>query len=222
VSKELIAATYAIGEFINKHSAEECLQCVIPELKELANSWNKMDDYLKGQKIGFIIGKYGIDIFAPVAAINGISKLRALKRANILCTLETCVSSELNQAKIIEECVKRAVAREFYITESIKKGKILVGNSNVQYHVMQKKHAWEKVLKLSGKVEEDFKKVILLLEESSILSEECFLSSKKFAQDKIIRSDYKKIINGHTIHAVFETYVETNLTYLQDAWIITP
>jgi hypothetical protein len=81
---------------------------------------------------------------------------------------------------------------------------------------MQPKHAWDKVLKLSGNVEEDFKKVTLLLEKESIFSKECFLRSKEFSQGKIIRSDYQKTINGQKIQAVFETYVETNQIFLQD------
>lgn len=221
LSQEMVNTAYAIGEFISSHSTEECFQCVVPELKELSLSWDKLNDYSRGQKIGFIIGKYGIDIFAPVGTLKGMSKVRALKRANTMCTLESCAASQVKQAKILEESIKRASIREGLATESVKTGKILTKTSNVQYHVMQSQHAWNKVLKLNGNVEEDFKKVTLLLEKETIFSKECFLRSKEFSQGKIIRSDYQKIISGHKVQAVFETYVETNQVFLQDAWVIT-
>jgi tetratricopeptide (TPR) repeat protein len=221
VSQEMVNTAYAIGEFISSHSTEECFQCVVPELKELSLSWDKLNDHSRGQKIGFIIGKYGVDIFAPAGALKGMNKVRALKRANTMCTLESCAASQAKQAKILEESIKRATLREGMVVDSVKSAKILIKSSNVQYHVMQPKHAWDKVLKLSGNVEEDFKKVALLLEKESIFSKECFLRSKEFSQGKIIRSDYQKTINGQKIQAVFETYVETNQTFLQDAWVIT-
>lgn len=221
VSQEVISAAYIIGEFISTQSAEECFQCVVPELKELSLSWNNLNDYSRGQKIGYIIGKYGIDIFAPAGALKGVNKVRALKRANTMFTLENCAASQVRQSKILEESAKRLALRERIVADSIKKGKILIKSSNVQYHVMQPKHAWDIVLKLSGNVEEDFKKVAILLEEHSILSEKYLLESENFSHGKIIRADYKKIINGHEVRAAFETYMETNQTFLKDAWVIT-
>ncbi len=221
VTQEMVNSAYAIGEFISNHSTEECCQYIVPELKDLSLSWDKLNDNSRGQKLGFIIGKYGVDIFMPVTALKGVKKVRALKRANTMCTLEMCATSQTKQAKILEESIKRGTAREGMIVDSFRKGNILIKSSNVQYHVMQPKHAWDKVLKLSTNVEEDFKKVVFLLEKESIFSKECFLRSKNFSQGKIIRSDYQKTINGHKIQAVFETYVETNQTFLQDAWVIT-
>lgn len=221
VSKEMLSTAYAIGEFISNNSAEECIQCVVPELRDLSLSWHKINDYSKGQKIGFIIGKYGVDIFAPYGFLKGANKFRALKRANAMYTLENCAASQVKYVKILEESVKKAFRREKLIVEATKKGTILIKSSNAQYHIMQKKHAWDKVVKLSGNIEEDFKKVILLLEENSILSEECFLRARTFAEGKIIRSDYQKIINGHKVEVTFETYVETNQIFLQDAWVVT-
>ena len=221
VSQDMVNTAYDVGEFISNHNTEECFQCVVPELKELSLSWSKLNDYSRGQQIGYIIGKYGVDIFAPIGVLKGASKVRALKRANTMLTLENCAATEIKQVKILEESIKRGVLREGMIADSVKKGNILIKSSNVQYHVMQPKHAWDKVLKLSGNAVEDFKKVTLLLEEESIFSKECFLRSKEFSQGKIIRSDYQKTIGGHKIQAVFETYVETNQTFLQDAWVIT-
>ena len=111
VSQEMVNTAYAIGEFISSHNTEECFQCVVPELKELSLSWDKFNDHSRGQKIGFIIGKYGVDIFAPAGALKGMNKVRALKRANTMCTLESCAASQTRQAKILEESAKRVAAR---------------------------------------------------------------------------------------------------------------
>lgn len=224
VCQEMIDATYVMGEFISQHSTAECLQCVVPELRELATIWHQLDDYSRGIKIGYIIGKYGVDIFAPASALKGINKIRALKRANAMCTFESCAISEIKQAKILEESTKRAATRTTFI-ESAKKGKIFIKNSNTQYHIMQKKHAWERVIPLSGDIEQDFAKVITLLEESNI-ADKAFLKKPPElfpvkAPYEISKTVYEKIINDYTIHIELETYLETEIVFLKDAWVIT-
>lgn len=220
VSIEMINAAYSIGEYINLYGPQECLEFIVPEIKELSLIWRNLSNYSKGEKIGYIIGKYGVDIFAPLGTMKGINKFGTLKTANTLCTLEACATSEVKLTKILKESSKRVLVRET-LGKSLKKGQIIIRSSNVPYHVMQKKHAWDKILKLSGQVEEDFKKVGLLLEEHCILSEKHFLQSEKFAYGKIIRADYKMIINDFEVQAVFETHVEINQTFLKDAWVIT-
>lgn len=220
VSKEMSAAAYSLGEFISRNSANECLSCVVPELKDLSLSWSMSNDNLKGKKIGYIIGKYGIDIFAPIGILKGVNKINALRKANTMLTLESCVA-EAKQVKILEESVKRAALRETIVVEAAKEGKILVKSSNVVPHVMQPKHAWNKIIELTGDIEKDFKSLLLLLEENGIFAEKYFLESQAYHQGKIVRSDYRKMINGVEVKAIFETYVETNQTFLKDAWVIT-
>jgi len=43
------------------------------------------------------------------------------------------------------------------------------------------------------------------------------------AQKQVLRKmfGYQKTINGHKVQAIFETYVDTNQTFLQDTWVIT-
>jgi hypothetical protein len=222
VSQDLIMAAYSIGEFISSHSYQECLECVVPEIRELSLSWNRLNDHSRGHHIGYIIGKYGLDVFIPVASIKIASKVCYLKRANTMLTLESCAASEAKHATILKESAKRGLIKTSII-ESAKPGKILIKTPNVQYHVMQKKHAWDKVIKLSGNVEEDFKNVILLLENENLINKN-FMQAlpKHFPKDnpKIIRSDHKKFINQHEVYTVFETYIESGEVYLKDAWVI--
>lgn len=220
VSQEMVNTAYAIGEFISTHSTEECFQCVVPELKELSLSWDKLNDHSRGQKIGFIIGKYGVDIFAPAGALKGVNKVRALKRANTMCTLESCAASQAKQTKILEESLKKVALREVAMLETLKKGKIFIRNSNTSHHVMQPKHAWNKVIKVTGNVEEDFKAVLILLEEQGILSHQY---SKKTLQvaDGVIRREHEKIILNKNVKVIFNEYSNTGEIFLNDAWVVT-
>lgn len=224
VCDTFIGAAYDLGHFISTHSTKECLECVVPELKELSLSWNELNDYSKGEKMGFIIGKYGLDIYLFGVFAKGLKKLTSLKRINTMFTLENCALSQSKQTLILKESTKLAISRECLISQSLKTGKILVKNKNVAYHIMQPKHAWDKLIKLTGNVSEDFKKVLTFLEEHNIYDKSCLKNPiTAFPKDspRIIRSKYEKIIDNHIIEAVFETYLETGEIYLQNAWIVT-
>lgn len=225
VSREIVVAAYDLGVFISSHDTAECLQCVVPELKDLALSWEKIDHFTKGYKFGYVIGKYGIDIFAPLAALKGVkavNQIRNLKKATTMQTLELCAVSQSKQAVILEESVKRASIRQSIA--STKKSLILTKSSNVQYHIMQEKHAWGKLVELSGNIEKDFKKIVAIIEDNNIL-DPSFLKDKpqlfpKVAP-KIRKAEYEKIINNCKVHVEFETYLETGETFLKDAWVVT-
>lgn len=218
VSQEMVNATYAMGEYVASHSTMECLECVVPELRELSLAWNIINDREKGKKIGYIIGKYGVDVFAPIAAIKAVNKVRALKRANTMCTLQGCAASQAQRKKIINESLNRASMREVAVAESLKNGKILVRNFNTQIHIMQSKHAWDKLIKISGNVEEDCKNVIRLLEENKIYLKKYNRDLFKF--EKHHRYDNKMKINDFEVKAIFNENIETGELFLNDAWVV--
>lgn len=218
VSGDLVNASYELVQFIKENTARECLEVMIPEMKELCENWGVLSDYERGSKTGYIIGKYGVDILAPGAALKGIKKYQQLKRLNSMFTIECCIASQEKKAKILDASLKHASARTI-VAESVKSGKIVPKNANVIPHVMQKKHAWDKLVKLSGNKAEDFAKVSSLLEESGILSEKNILRTREFYNGKIIRSDYKIIINNFEVQAVFEKQAGNELFFLKDAWV---
>jgi tetratricopeptide (TPR) repeat protein len=226
VSQEMVDTAYAIGEFVSSHSTEECFHCVVPELKELSLSWNKINDHSRGQKIGYIIGKYGIDIFAPAGALKGLNKVRALKRANTMCTLESCAASQVKQIKILEESSKLAAKRQSLVSEITTQGRIYPKNANAVPHILQDKHAWEKVvtikqpIKAHGNIEENFKSIVTLLEKEGIMSESYF-NETLFSNGCLRVNKHRKVINGQVVEAIFEVNTETKFTLLQDAWVIT-
>ena len=47
--------------------------------------------------------------------------------------------------------------RKVTLTQTINSGKIFVRNLNTNKHIIQPKHAWDKLIKLTGDIEEDCK-----------------------------------------------------------------
>ena len=222
VSKDLIYTSYELVEFIKENTPRECLELVVPELRELCINWDSLSDYDRGNETGYIIGKYGVDILAPGTALKGVKKYRQLKRLNSMFTVECCVASEAKKVKIIEASSKHAAVRTT-VFESIKAGKIVPRNSNVIPHVMQEKHAWNRLLKLSDDKAVDFKKVAVLLEKNKILQQgkKTFLGSFLKENKKVHRYQYIIEIEGNTVEAHFVEYVVEKQSFLSNAWIIT-
>jgi tetratricopeptide (TPR) repeat protein len=97
--------------------------------------------------------------------------------------------------------------------------KILVQNRNKQIHIMQPKHAWDKLIKLTGNIEEDCKNVVKLLEDHQIFLEKYRVKSRNI--ENFIRYDHKMQINGYEVNAIFNHNIETGQIFLNDAWVIT-
>ena len=221
-STEMITATYAMGDYLSK--TDSLLELAIPEIRELSSTWEQLDEFSKGMKIGGIIGKYGIEIFGPSLIIKGtkgfthLSKWKDLNRANVMMTLECYASSETAEATILKECEKLATARGALI-EAAKAGKIIIKSPNVIPHVMQHKHGWDKIIKLTGNIEEDFKKIIKLLEDNKIHLEE-FRSKTIQINSKIARLEQEIKIGENRIKAIFIEYTESGELFLNDAWVV--
>ena len=76
------------------------MRCRNRQLREIVQTWHDLDYKTRGQKMGYLIGKYGLDIFIPLAAAKGINKYQTVRRANAMLTFECCSASEVSQAKI--------------------------------------------------------------------------------------------------------------------------
>ncbi len=219
VSQEMAKVFYGMGEYIKHHTAQECLECVVPELEKLSQNWDHLDDYQKGKKIGYIIGKYGVDIFLPVGLIKGVAKVRTFKRANTALTLETCLSSSKNKAKILKESANIATVRASIIDQFVKNGKILIKDANKQAHIMQKKHAWDKLIKLSGNIEEDCKNVVKLLEEHKIFALKYRIKTEEPFKGCMVYTHVIKI-KEYEVKAMFYGSLEESEKYLSNAWVV--
>ena len=88
---------------------------IVPELKSLCCNWDNLTTRNKGQQLGFIIGKYGIEIFTPVVGMKAFKVYRDLKRANSMLTLEHCVTSQAQKQLILSSALEHATQRESYL-----------------------------------------------------------------------------------------------------------
>lgn len=88
---------------------------VVPEMKILCHKWDDLTDHDSGFHVGFILGKYGVEIFTPVAGMKAFKVHRDPKRANSMFTLERCVVSQANKEAILASTLKHAAEREAYL-----------------------------------------------------------------------------------------------------------
>ncbi len=133
VSIDFVKATRDCVIFIKDHTSKETLVKLVPELGELIEKWDKLEDSEKGEITGYIIGKYGVDIFAGVGVAKGMKLYRNLKKANNMLTFEALASSH-NTQQVLEEAGKRWALRE----EVLRNGKLKINWNKQNKHVSSK------------------------------------------------------------------------------------
>ncbi|MDN3506607.1 MAG: tetratricopeptide repeat protein [Simkaniaceae bacterium] len=213
VSKELIEALHDIGEFLASGRVDVLLQEALPELFECREYWHSWSEYTKGQKLGFIIGKYSILAFYYLATADfGIHFYNNLRRANIMAILGRY--SVTRSTHILEASAKHA-KKSTSILKKATGGSIIPHNPNVLPHIFTKKHRWDKFIKLSGNLEKDFDSLVLFLERQGILQCEREID---WAHKSVTTYKYTKEIGRDKITAIFEINKE-NLPLLRNAWV---
>ncbi len=100
-----------------KNFDQEVLDDCVDEIKDLCARFNQLNETEKGQLIGSIIGKYGVEIFVGgglCKIFKGASALRHLKNANRLCNLEALTLSSVQKEAVITSSLKHAAHRKAY------------------------------------------------------------------------------------------------------------
>ncbi len=120
VSNEMVEACKNIYEFL-QGSNLETISAVIPELKELVSDWKEHTEFHKGELVGTILGKYGLDVFLLSGSAKGIKLFQELKVANATLTLEAMKS--LEKRTILKEISKQWNESLKVPTEAITKSK---------------------------------------------------------------------------------------------------
>ena len=88
LSKELISACQNIALFLKDHGALEGLKVLVPEIKELTESWEILTPERQGELIGTLIGKYGTDFLLFAGIRKGVKAFQQLRQANATLTFE--------------------------------------------------------------------------------------------------------------------------------------
>ena len=136
ISIAFVQASQECINFIRQHTPQETLIELVPELKELIEKWDKIENEKKGEITGCIIGKYGVDIFAGVGLTKVMKFYRELKKANNLLTFEAMAISERNKSLIKLEAAKRTqIRKEIFRHGNLKiqpdkQGKHLINHRN--------------------------------------------------------------------------------------------
>ncbi|NGX45816.1 MAG: hypothetical protein K940chlam2_00996 [Chlamydiae bacterium] len=112
VSVDLALAARDCITFIKEHTPQENLMNLVPELQGLIEGWDEFENEKRGELTGFIVAKYGVEIFAGAGVVKGMKAYRNLKRANNLMTFEAMAISESNRTLIKAEAARKAQTRK--------------------------------------------------------------------------------------------------------------
>jgi tetratricopeptide (TPR) repeat protein len=134
VSREVIDTAVNLFNFLYTHTTEEILSVVSPEIANLIRNWKSLSPFQRGDQIGFVIGKYGIDILALEGTVAGIKYYKALRNANAMATLEIAASRAPCSQRALELSAqfekKRMAFLKGRLIEMDKQGKHIKGHRN--------------------------------------------------------------------------------------------
>lgn len=123
-------------EYLRKSDLETIRKDMVPELHDLLKTWDSLDWKTRGEKTGFVLGKYGIEIFG----VKAFKNYREMRQANAACNLEAlCYPS--TRAELIQAANKVELARQQF-AQMVRilpdqQGKHIFGHKN---HVQQVKN----------------------------------------------------------------------------------
>ncbi|MGA8164677.1 MAG: tetratricopeptide repeat protein [Waddliaceae bacterium] len=220
--KDFVESVHNFVNLLRSQSYLENISLLVPELEELVLNWDRLLESQRMRKIGFIIGKYGLDVLIPYASLKTLKHFREIKKANTMLTLQQCVESQTKRATILENSAKFASSRQA-VFAAVKRGKIVAQNSNVILHVMQNKHAWNRLIKVTGNKSKDFQKVVRLLEKNKILTRGTRerLRTYFYGDKEVGIYRYSIEIDEQLVDARFVEYVNGEEKFLSNAWVKT-
>ena len=122
VSKELVVSSKNMVLFLKENANLETIKLLVPELQDLLVTWYEIEDFRKGELVGEIIGKYGIDVFFLAGASKGMQAFQDLKRANAILTMENM--KILEKRKLLQEVSSKWEHKAGLELEKIKLGRL--------------------------------------------------------------------------------------------------
>jgi|GEM_PF-2213622 tetratricopeptide (TPR) repeat protein len=149
VSIEMLQAANNIINFINSHDFLDTISIIIPEIQELRQQ--RLSPYQKGQLIGKIIGRYGVDILMCSGSVKGIKAVMELKRANAALSLKV-LSKQLGKTEAFSEISQQWWKNTAPIIDEIKlqKGKLGENLCNAFKTSNLNEHQIRKILNHAG------------------------------------------------------------------------
>jgi len=99
-SQFMESATQCMG-FLKSHTTSEIIEVVVPELGHLMVNYDTLSPFERGRLMGYVIGKYGIDILAFNGTVKGIKTFRQLKAANRMATLDALAFGTADSIEVL-------------------------------------------------------------------------------------------------------------------------
>jgi tetratricopeptide (TPR) repeat protein len=101
-SQDMFHACNSLLQFLANHPNPEILEAISPKLKALFYDRDSLTSQEKGEYLGYLLSKNGVELFGAVGAMKVYQQIR---RANMLMTLETLA---ISKPKVIEKSAEWA------------------------------------------------------------------------------------------------------------------
>jgi tetratricopeptide (TPR) repeat protein len=85
----------------------------VEEFQKIRGNFDRLSDSEKTNFVAYLVGKYGVDIFAGGATLKGVALIKKLKNANRIANLEALAAKETKEA-IKVAAVTHAAKREAF------------------------------------------------------------------------------------------------------------
>ena len=105
---------------------------ITSELKYLVKNWNELSESQRGEMTGYLLGKYGVDIFASIGSAKLMKSYEELKKANQILNFEYALANKtvieeiqkrykaVEKFKKDEEYIKKIFGRKFYPEQEVR------------------------------------------------------------------------------------------------------
>jgi tetratricopeptide (TPR) repeat protein len=159
-TNQFVNVCYDLGNCINefrKNVDLEEIESYPLEIQRLYDQYDRLSEPEKGYLIGYIVGKYGVDIFAGGTTIKGIAYFKKLRNANRTCMLDTLKSSKANKEALVASAQRHKAECEAFFKniklEWDKQNKHIPGKHNFELGKSELVHTDPEALlsKFSGK-----------------------------------------------------------------------
>lgn len=114
ISVEMVNSCISCIEFIKDNLTKELIAELIPELRECLEKWDSLDEEKKGYYIGYVVGRYGVDMLAWGVSLRAVKLFRDVYRANSVLTFEKLAKSGANCEELILAAEKYTHEREIF------------------------------------------------------------------------------------------------------------
>lgn len=225
-ARETYAAIKALSAAVKEEGGEALLQVLPPETQRLVTNWNTLSMQERGDLSGYTVGKLGTELVicpggaAKLLSLSGKGLKHVVRFAQSLNKLEKTIPLEIasSSGKLIATEVSLA-EKALHTTSP---GRIIISNPNVIPHVMQPKHAWDRLIKLTGNKELDFGKVVEILEREQVVSEPYIFRRKSIDKaTHLERWEYRKMIEGELVEVICDKNIHTGSIKVKDSWVKT-